>query len=527
MIRKAIERGEALEALQTLNDFFKNIEAAHQNLLRLNTRAHRLKNDELTGGLYHEQQQVESNRITAATLYSCQEVEKLLLKYFPDIPVERSSESLDNQLIINLIDRYEQIEEIARGRSAVFFRGKEKFSDRKVMIRVIKELNLHSDADAPYQDPRVAKALNLRHRNIIRVLGCDLQNFPKHLILEHISGSSLDHLIGHIPFSANRCILLIKQLCEALYHLHINGIVHENIKPDKVLIDHELKPVISPFDIASSRSVTPGNDTSTHNLLYASPELLKGEITMPDYKSDQFSMGLLAYEIIAGKPLFCDTPRGQSPSNMQSLFENRLRFFAVKKHRRQLLSQLKVPRKLQSIIERMLAENPADRYPSMKEIIAELGKVKAQMDQAEEIALDSYERCCIANPNFTEDFYSKLFSNAPHSAEIAVFFAQEDDVENVHRRQKMLRIAIELLITSAREPGKLRRVLGIDKHRGIAPHLYASFIDTILSMVAEADYLWQRYEAESDDNPVRNAWQSIRSSSMRVVEQAVTGTTRA
>ncbi|MCB0634309.1 MAG: protein kinase, partial [Lewinella sp.] len=497
MIRKALQHGDIEEAQDMLHEFFRFIEDSKNELLIQTGRVNRLKKEDAFAILSQEEKTREENKISIATLYCCHEIEKQLINYFPTVNFKVSSESLADQLVFNLMDKYEQITEMNRGGSAVFFKGKEVYTGRNIIIRVYRDLHM-GDGSGKISDPRLARALNLKHRNVIKVLGSDLKNYPRHLVLEYIDGISLDHLIGHLPFTLHRSHKIITQLCQALYHLHINGIIHRNIKPDKVLIDNELEPVISPFEILSSSQNHEPNSANSQNLLYAAPELLTGALETPDYKSDQFAMGLLAYELIAGRPLFCDTGKGESRSNIQAIFEKRQRFLQVKSYRKAALAGLNVPRKMEQIIARMLSEKPEDRYESMKEVLADLALVHIPADAVTEVAMSSYERCCIANPHFTQSFYEHLFDKSPDKHEITPFFEKQKPSEVVNRREKMLRVAIELLIRARKEPEKLVSVLHLQSHGGVPARLYQSFIESLLDTVADNDYLWQRYEDQQN-----------------------------
>jgi serine/threonine protein kinase len=518
MIRKALQQGEIEEAQDKLYEFFRLIDDSKNELMIQTGRVNRLKQDDAFAVLSHDEKVREENKISIATLYCCHEIEKQLVNYFPTVNFKVSSESVEDQLIFNLMDKYEQISEMSRGGSAVFYRGKEVYTGRNVVIRVYRDLNM-GDGSGKINDPRLARALNLKHRNVIKVLGSDLKNYPRHLVLEHIDGISLDHLIGHIPFTLHRAYKIISQLCQALYHLHINGIIHGNIKPDKVLIDNELEPVISPFEILSSSQSHEHNSANSQNLLYAAPELLNGTLQVADYKTDQFAMGLLAFELIAGRPLFCDLAKGESRSNIQAIFEKRQRFFFVKSYRKEALSALQIPRKMEQIIARMLSEKPENRYDSMKEVLAELALVQIPLDAVTEVAMSSYERCCIANPNFTQSFYEHLFNKSPERQEILSFFERQGRPDVKNRREKMLRVAIDLLIRGRKEPEKLSSIVRMDAHGGIPARLYQTFIDSMVETIAENDYLWRRYRDEHRLNPIEKAWQEIKTSALEILEK--------
>ena len=521
MIRKAIEEGKTQEAQNKLKEFFDLIENAKNELSIQTGELNRLLGNQIQGILPLDKKNIQENKITLATLLCCHKIEEKLTAYFPTLKFKVSTESLDDQVSLKLMNQYDQIKKIHEGASAIFFFGEKNYTNQKVIIRVIKDIDFNQKVSNQINDPRLKKALNIKHRNIIKVLGSDLKSYPRYLVLEYIDGISLDHLIGYIPFTFNRSLVVIRQLCEALYHLHVNGIIHQNIKPDKILIDNELKPVVSPFDIVSSKRGSSANSINIQQLMYAAPEFLKGKTGTPDYQWDQFSLGLVAYELITGFPLFGNELNDPKRVNIQEVFEKRRRFFKIKNYRKKMLSKLDVPKKMEAIIAKMLSEHPSDRYASMKEVVADLAKVKMSVDEDMEVAMASYERCCIVNPNFTQQFYQRLFEEAKHKEDIVKFFNKNETIKAKTRRERMLRVAIELLIQNREESLKLEKILGLKVHHNISFRLYESFINTIVETIAANDFLWKKYDKAQKENPIKKAWESVKETSFKAIRAAL------
>lgn len=519
MIRDAIKNGDITQAQEKIDEFFKFIDDARNELYIQTGRTNRLHAEEQLGTLSQEEKDREMNKLSIATLFTCHAIEKKLIQYFPSVNFKISSESLEDQLVIKHIGRYEQIEEKQKGGSAIFFRGKEVHTDRRVMFRVLKELNFDRDDQHRLVDERLQRVLKLKHRNIIKVLGADLSSFPHHLILEYIDGISLDHLIGRVPFTISRALTIFRELCEAVYHLHVNNIVHKKIKPDKVLIDNELRPIISPFDIVSSSKRQLSNSISTQNLLYEAPELLRGTVDAPDFQSDQFSLGLLAFELMSGYPLFCKKRPHDSEPNVYEVFEARMQFFKDEDpaYREAVLAKSGIPEAIRTILLRMLNLNPQKRYPSLLEAEEDLEVVAINRDTNVELALASYERCCVANPNFTQDFYQKHLFKKP--AIKAIFDSrQKENNSKPSQREKMLRIAIDTLIHHQSEPEKLKHILHLNAHAGVDINLYADFIDSIIKCIQENDALWKSYNQRGSKNPVKKAWEHIKASAVETIK---------
>lgn len=510
MIRKLIKKGQTQKANEKLAEFIHSVKEIENECLQLINRNSSLKKKEQSGTIDPADQDTVANQLTMATLYYCQELEKKVLEYFPSLNYSMATVSLEEQLGLKLIGKYHKIQKVIDGSSMAFFRAHQTNTDRRVMLRISKKQSYDSSIESEEEKARLKKVFGIKHRNIIKVLNADLESYPRFLVLEHINGVSLDHLVHRAPFSQQRALSIFQQLAEAVYYLHINQIVHKNIKPDKVLIDNELVPVISPFDIVSSNQEQKPAFT-LEQLLYTAPEILKNEIKEVNYQSDQFSLGLLMYEILAGRPLFGSEDE-ELNINAHVIIQNRLRFFEVEKHKKRLLNQLKVPRSLKLIVTKMLSERPEDRYPSMREVILDLGKVNIYTDPQVDLALASYERCCIANPDFMGQFYDRLFNHSDFKDPIKNHFAHQKAPLINNKRFKMLRVAIDLIIHCQREPEKLKSILHLGIHQNVELSWYKSFIRTIIEQVKTSDPLWT-----NDANAIQTAWDEIEAAAGEII----------
>lgn len=495
-------------------DFFEDIDEIKTELIQQSYTLRRTENQDMLGITSQESSNIIKNRIANNTLKYCSKTEKILLDYFPKLQHDVSSKSIDKQIEIKLLGTYDRKDKTYRGEFATFYVYEETDTKRKVMIRALKSSGLNDDLSKIISADRLKNALRIKHRNIVKVLGADLKSNPKFIILEYIDGISLDHLIGYVPFSIPRAVSIIKQLCEALYYLHINGVAHSNIKPDKVIIDTELSPVISFFDIASSTRSNQPNLITVENLLYASPEIIKGQIESSDSKCDQFSLGLLIYELITGQPLFYHKkPNPKESLNIQEIFERRSLFFKKGDFYKESLAALNVDSNLLDIIKRMLSEKSSKRYDDMKELLTDLENIVLEEDINSQIALDSYERCCIANPNFTQDFYNLLFKQ---SEEIKNIFLKVGKNRNP-KQHKMLLIAIELLICSKNRKKMISKIKGSNYHKKLSPHHYELFLDTIIQCVGKDDFLFNL--KKGNRIPVKEAWDAIKLRSLKTLSK--------
>jgi serine/threonine-protein kinase len=196
--------------------------------------------------------------------------------------------------------------------------------------------------------------------------------------MEYVEGRTLKELIvtrGPCPVPV--AISYVRQVLAALRYAHRNGIVHRDIKPHNVLVDHEGRVKVADFGIAragSSQMTEAGSIIGTAQ--YLSPEQARGAPV--DESSDLYSTGIVLYELMTGKVPFT----GETPVEI------------AMKH----LSQVppapssirpEIPRDLDLVVLRALAKEPADRYRSAKEMDRDLelvGRGDAVGPETEEAA---------------------------------------------------------------------------------------------------------------------------------------------
>ncbi len=247
--------------------------------------------------------------------------------------------------------------EIGRGGMAAVFLATDLALDRRVAIKVmLPDLEaVAENADRFLIEARAAARLD--HPGIVTVYSVKHRDGLLFIVMKYIGGRTLDALLtapAEIPLAV--AAGLIGHLAEALHFAHGEGVVHRDVKPSNVLLDARGRPVITDFGIA--KVTTSPSITLTGALIgtpaYMSPEQCRG---LPaTVLSDQYSLGVLAYELLARRRPFTG-----------SLFE------LIHAHCDDAPTPLSLLRtdvdaELADAVMRMLSKNPRDRWPHLGDV---------------------------------------------------------------------------------------------------------------------------------------------------------------
>jgi serine/threonine protein kinase len=252
--------------------------------------------------------------------------------------------------------------ELGRGGMATVYLAHDLALDRKVAIKVMSPALAMGDGMERFK--REARtAASLSHPNIIPVFGVYHTEELLYFVMKYVEGRPLDGIIrelGALPIPMTQAIL--GQIASAFGYAHRRGVIHRDIKPANILIDDEGWAVVTDFGIAKvgdSKGLTM-TGLSVGTPTYMSPEQVAGDGVTP--ASDQYALGVLAYEMLTGKPPF------QGGNSMAMMY-------AHVHHPPPPLETARpdCPEPLRDAVMRMLAKDPADRWPSVEDAIVAIG----------------------------------------------------------------------------------------------------------------------------------------------------------
>ena len=240
--------------------------------------------------------------------------------------VEKSN-STENKYPPNL-DNYEILEELGRGAVGVVYRARHRELDRLVAIKMVSsQLELSRSAQQRFRQEAQAIA-RLRHPNIVQVYEIGQHNGCPYFSLELVEGDNLARWLGGIPRRALEAAHIIEVLSRAIDYAHSRGIIHRDLKPANVLlgttakrlqepkatnvhVDFEFELKITDFGLAK---FLPGagiiDDQLTQSGMivgtpaYVAPEQARGEVNEVGPAADIYSLGVILYELLTGRPPF-------------------------------------------------------------------------------------------------------------------------------------------------------------------------------------------------------------------------------
>lgn len=219
------------------------------------------------------------------------------------------------QLIGQQIGPYEIRTHIARGGMADVYQAFDVNLQRKVALKVMLA-QLSADSQFVQRFRREAQTVaKLEHPNIIQVYGIGLTpNEQPYLAMPFIEGGSLRDTLELLTrrgelLPPTQALAIVRQMADALRVAHAAGIVHRDIKPSNILLRTDGTPVLVDLGIAAVQSAPKLTQTGTliGTPNYMSPEQARGDKL--DGRSDLYSLGVILYEMLAGKrPFEADDP---------------------------------------------------------------------------------------------------------------------------------------------------------------------------------------------------------------------------
>ena len=271
---------------------------------------------------------------------------------------------------------YEIVGPLGAGGMGEVYRARDTRLRRDVALKILPaEVSADPSRRARFeQEAHAAAALN--HPNILSVYDVGGTDDSSYIAVELVSGETLAALIERGPVPVRALLDMAVQIADGLASAHAAHIVHRDLKPANVMITSDGRIKILDFGLAKqSVPAARGDETIAANhtvpgmivgtVSYMSPEQARGRAV--DHRSDQFSFGLLLYEMAAGRKAF------DEPESVQTL--------AAIISDEPLPLDARLPAPLRWVIDRCLAKNPESRYDSSRDLFHELRSLRDHLSE--------------------------------------------------------------------------------------------------------------------------------------------------
>ncbi len=273
---------------------------------------------------------------------------------------------MDNFCGKRLDGRYEIREIIGVGGMAVVYKAYDNIDDRIVAIKILKDEYLSNEEfKRRFKNESKAVAV-LSHPNIVRVYNVSFGDRIQYIVMEYVDGITLKEYIEQQGVvSWKEAVHFMGQILAALQHAHDKGIVHQDIKPQNILLLQDGTIKVTDFGIArfSRADSNTTSDKAIGSVHYISPEQARGELT--DEKADIYSVGVVMYEMLTGElPFQSDSAVSVAIMQLQQ----------DPKRPREIVST--IPMGLEQITMRAMQKSPNSRYRSAAEMLMDINDFK-------------------------------------------------------------------------------------------------------------------------------------------------------
>ena len=262
-------------------------------------------------------------------------------------------------------DGYKITDELGGGGMSRVFVATEVALGRDVVVKVLPP-DLGAGLNIDRFRREIQMAARLQHPHIVPVLSAGAKDGLLYYTMPRIEGETLRSRIlrsGELP--VGETIRILRDVADALEYAHAHGVVHRDIKPENVLVSGH-HALVTDFGVAKALSAATGQSNLTSigvalgTPTYMSPEQATAD-PMTDHRTDIYALGVLGYELLAGRPPFSGT-------NPQQVLAAHVTDTPVpiSRHR------ANIPPSLASLIMRCLEKKPADRFQTAEEVREQL-----------------------------------------------------------------------------------------------------------------------------------------------------------
>jgi serine/threonine-protein kinase len=336
------------------------------------------------------------------------------------------------------IGKYDVLSVLGRGGMGVVYHARNARIGMDVAIKTLTQ-NYSADLNLLQRFYEEAgQTAKLKHANIVVVYDFGDEDGQPYIVMEYLDGDPLDRLIRQRePLHLSTKLEIIAQVCTALDYAHKQKMVHRDVKPANVIVQHDGPVKLLDFGIAKTREERFDKNLTSVGMMVGTPSYIAPERWNQepfDGRSDIFSAGVLLYQLLTWVLPFDE----KYPEIIQQILQ---------KTPAPLSSFLPAyPAQLDRIVERALAKSPGDRYPDAGEMAADLQAVASQlkMDRVAELLVDS--RKAVESEDFLEarnvlDQVLRFDAQNTEAKKLVAFVEQRLNQEKMRLKAEQVRVS--------------------------------------------------------------------------------------
>jgi formylglycine-generating enzyme required for sulfatase activity/predicted Ser/Thr protein kinase len=264
--------------------------------------------------------------------------------------------------------RYRIVRQLGKGAMGAVYLAEDTQLERQVALKTphFETQPTEELLERFYREARAAATL--RHPNICPVYDVGQIEGTHYISMAYIEGNPLSAFVRTKPQPERQILLVVRKLAQALQEAHDHGIVHRDLKPANIMVDKRNEPVIMDFGLARQLQREKNIRLTQSGMLigtpaYMSPEQIEGEPDKVGPLSDQYSLGVILYELLTGQLPF----RGSLTAVMAQIL--------TKETTRPSQLRPDLDQRIEAACLKMMAKDPAQRFASLSAVAEELAGI--------------------------------------------------------------------------------------------------------------------------------------------------------